>query len=133
MVLGKTIYQQRCMLCHKLGSIGLFDYGPDLTGYERDNKEYFISNILYPSTPIREWYTLLSLEMHDGSSNTGIHVSEDAQRITLKIGPGAEQTFLKKNIKNTNVLTNSPMPPGMLGGLTPKDIASLLEYIEQAL
>ena len=53
---GGALFAQRCLVCHKLFDKGGV-IGPDLTGYERGNLEFWMPAMIDPSLEIREGYT----------------------------------------------------------------------------
>ena len=53
--LGRTVFAKTCMKCHKLYGVG-FKIGPDLTGSNRSNLEYLLSNIVDPSAVMAKEY-----------------------------------------------------------------------------
>src|SRR5690606_10514419 len=52
---GKAHYTQRCAACHTLFEHG-GQLGPDLTGYDRSNLDFWLLAVLDPSIEIREGY-----------------------------------------------------------------------------
>ncbi len=68
---GQMLFQKTCSNCHKLHGQG-GDIGPDITGANRSNIEYLLSNILTPSAIIQDAYKMHIVLMEDGQVYSGI-------------------------------------------------------------
>src|SRR5690606_19624024 len=62
---GATLYGARCGACHTLFGRG-GTLGPDLTGYERQNVDFWIPAIVAPGLEIREGYEHFIATLEDG-------------------------------------------------------------------
>jgi putative heme-binding domain-containing protein len=62
------------------------EIGPDLTGYQRDQLQTLVRNIIAPSLEIREGYQTVVVRMEDGSVLTGFIENQNDEQITLKVG-----------------------------------------------
>lgn len=126
---GKAVYMKHCATCHSLKDVKKSDYGPNLTGYERGNARYFLSNILLPNSFIRAGYTQMAIEMKNGSSNVGIVINQNNVQLVLKTKPGVTKIIRKRDILNMRRLPISPMTSGILKTLKDQEISDLLEFI----
>ena len=58
--------------------------------------------------------------------------AETATSVTLRQAGGAEAMVLRSNIQSIQNQGQSAMPEGLEAGLTPQDMANLLEYVATA-
>jgi len=128
---GKKIYQERCISCHRLGGEG-YALGPDLVTVKNTGKEKMLVNILDPNREVRPEFVSYVIETKDDESSIGLVASETATAVTLRQAYGKEDVILRANIRKMQSQGQSLMPEGLEAGLTPKDLADLLEYIETA-
>jgi mono/diheme cytochrome c family protein len=61
---GKALFVQRCAACHVLFAEG-GTIGPNLTGYERGNPDFWLVGVLDPSLEIREGYGAYTAKLKD--------------------------------------------------------------------
>src|SRR4029077_10831214 len=80
--LGRAVYAKVCQQCHTLFEVGR-QVGPDLTGSNRANLDYVLSNVLDPSALIGKDYLAHVIATTDGRVLTGIIRAEDKDKITL--------------------------------------------------
>jgi len=128
---GKKIYQERCISCHRLGGEG-YALGPDLVTVKNTGKEKMLVNILDPNREVRPEFVSYVIETKDDESSIGLVVSESATAVTLRQAYGKEDVIRRGNIRKMQSQGQSLMPEGLEVGLTSKDLADLLEYIETA-
>ncbi|MCB0668518.1 MAG: c-type cytochrome [Saprospiraceae bacterium] len=125
---GEKIFQTTCGPCHRMYDKG-GDIGPELTGSNRTNLDYLLSNILEPNAEIQDDYRMIIVSMRDGRTFMGNSVGEDERQITLKIVGQEEVTLNKAEIQSTEVTPVSLMPAGLLSNLSEEEIADLLGYL----
>jgi len=126
--LGKQVYAKTCAACHKLyGSGGLI--GPDLTGSNRANLEYLLSNILTPSADIQDDYKLVVVTTRDGRTLSGNVASENDKQLTLRM-VGQETVVDKSEIQSREVIPVSMMPEGQLQTLSQRETLGLIRYLQ---
>ncbi|MGC1240756.1 MAG: PVC-type heme-binding CxxCH protein, partial [Chryseosolibacter sp.] len=81
---GKMLFQRTCGSCHTMfGEGGII--GPDLTGSNRTNINYILSNVLNPSEEIQDDYKMVVVTTRDGRTYSGNIVNENARQITLRV------------------------------------------------
>ncbi len=68
---GRALFNRTCAACHKLHGYG-GEVGPDITGANRTNLEYLLSNIVTPSAIIQDAYKMHIVLMEDGRILSGI-------------------------------------------------------------
>ena len=125
---GKQLFAASCATCHKLHGEGNA-IGPDLTGYERDNLDFWLLAIVDPSAGIREEYTNFELETTDGLLLTGFILERAAQTVTIQDGEQGRVTIPKSRIKSLRASAVSRMPEGLLDSLGSEDIRDLFAYL----
>ena len=80
---GRELFSQRCAACHVLFGKGR-QVGPELTGYERSNLDFWLPAILEPSLEIREGFGGYICKLTDGQLLTGILEKQDASGTLLR-------------------------------------------------
>ena len=93
-MLGLAVYGKTCQQCHILYGAGA-NIGPDLTGSNRADVDYLLSNIVDPSAVIAKEYRPTVVITTDGRVITGIVSAEDDKAITLRTA--TETIVLPKN------------------------------------
>ena len=128
---GRTLYQQLCVSCHKLGSEG-HALGPDLVTMKSMGREKIMVNILDPNREVAPQYYGYSIDTKDGESYSGLIASEDEQNVTLKAAFGATTAVSRSDIASMKSSGMSIMPEGLEAGLNPQKMADLIEFIVTA-
>jgi putative heme-binding domain-containing protein len=125
---GREVFVARCATCHQRDPAGQA-IGPDLSSAKTYGKQWILMAILEPNSEIRNDYMTQVVETAAGENLVGLLREENALTITLKQLNGREVVLPRDNIQYLQAQSWSLMPVGMETGLTPKDMASLLEYI----
>lgn len=125
--LGRAIYSKTCQQCHILFGTGA-KIGPELTGSNRANLEYVLSNIVDPSAVMAKEYQPTVVTTDDGRLLTGILKSEDEKSITLQTVDGQEVIPLNE-IEERKLGDKSMMPEDQLRPFSPHEIRSLIAYL----
>ncbi len=128
---GKTLYQQLCVSCHKLGSEG-HALGPDLVTMKSMGREKILVNILDPNREVAPQYYGYSIDAKDGENHSGLIANEDAQNVTLKAAFGATTAVPRSAIAAMKSTGMSIMPEGLEAGLDHQKMADLIEFIVTA-
>jgi len=129
-VKGRRIFDQRCASCHKLFGKG-GTIGPDLTGYERKNLDFWLSGIIVPSLEVREGYVNYLAKTKDGRILVGVIVEQNPQFVTLRDMANQSVTLARSGIESLLASPASPMPPGLLNGLTKSQLRDLFAYLSK--
>lgn len=125
---GKVVFQQTCGPCHKLyGEGGAI--GPDLTGSNRSNVDYLLSNVLNPSGEIQDDYKMTVITTRDGRTYAGNIVSETPRQVTMRIVGKESLIITKSNIQSRETTNASMMPTGLFSTLQDKDVLELVAYL----
>lgn len=124
---GRAIFAKTCMQCHTLFDAG-GKVGPDLTGSNRADATYALSNIVDPSAVIGKDYLVSILKTADKRVLSGIIKSDDGNVVTLQTEseviplPKSQITFQKEQ-------DISMMPEGLLAGLKNEEVRDLIAYL----
>jgi putative heme-binding domain-containing protein len=127
---GKEHFTQRCAACHILFGEG-GQIGPDLTGYERNNPDFWLVATLDPSVEIREGFGAYTAKLKDGQTLMGMLVQQDAGNVVLKDMAGTRHTARTGEIDKLEALPQSLMPEGLLGGLDDAALRDLFAYLQK--
>lgn len=131
---GRVLYRRTCWACHDLFGDGMA-IGPGLTGSNRANLDYILTNILDPSAEVGREYLMTSVSLNGGRVVSGMVVDENSSTITLQSGTTRE-TIRKSQILSDAAgqlsITRSSvslMPPGQLQGLSDSEVRDLIAYL----
>jgi putative heme-binding domain-containing protein len=127
---GKEIYQRTCSTCHMLHGEG-GKIGPDLTGSNRANMTYLMSNILNPSGDVQEDYKLVVITTQDGRTYSGNIIAENDRNITLRVVGQEPISINKSQIRTRDVSEKSMMPEGLLNNLNDEEVLDLIAYLKK--
>jgi putative heme-binding domain-containing protein len=125
---GRDIFIERCASCHRLGQEG-HAVGPDLVSVRNNGRSKMLMNVIDPSLELLPQYTAYEVETNDGESFLGILIDETTHSLTLRQAFGTETRLLRDDIESISSSRKSLMPDGLETGLSPQDVANLLEYI----
>ncbi len=128
---GKAQFKASCSRCHKLYAEG-GEIGPDLTGYQRDQLQTLVRNIIAPSLEIREGYQTVGVRLEDGTVLTGFLENQSNEQFTLKAVDGKSHVISKSEVEQMLQQSTSLMPEGMLNELSDQMIADLLAYLRSS-
>ncbi|MCA9140644.1 MAG: c-type cytochrome [Planctomycetales bacterium] len=126
---GRSVFQKTCGACHLMyGSGG--KVGPDLTGSNRANLDYFLLNSVDPSGDVPEGYRTHLVQTFDGRLITGVLAEEDNQRVVLKTVDQPRVVISKEDIEARKVSEKSMMPDGQLDQMSHRDLFDLVKYMQ---
>jgi putative membrane-bound dehydrogenase-like protein len=125
---GLRVFNERCAVCHRLGALGQ-TLGPDLATVKAGGKEKLLINILDPNREVNANYYGYLAETRNGDSISGILAAETAAGVTIRQAGGVETTLLRANLVSLQSQGKSLMPEGLEAGLSPQDLADLMEFI----
>ena len=128
---GHTIYQQRCVACHRAGGEGSA-VGPDLASVASGGKEKLLTSILDPNAEVAAAYVAYTVETKRGESFVGVLAGENPLSVMLKMASGETTRVGRENISSMRGTDKSLMPDGLEEGLSAQDMADLLEFVTQA-
>ena len=125
--LGRAVFARTCQQCHTLFGVG-GKVGPDLTGSNRADLDYVLSNVLDPSALIGRDYLAHTIATEDGRVLTGIIRGEDKDTITLVT---ANETIVlpKTEVAERRQSEQSMMPEDLWTPLSEHEVRSLVRYL----
>ncbi|MEQ9217969.1 MAG: DUF6807 family protein [Cyclobacteriaceae bacterium] len=125
---GKQVFMQTCGPCHKMYGEG-GTLGPDITGSNRQNLEYLLSNVLDPSGEIQDDYRMVVVTTRDGRTFSGNVAMENDRTIALSLVGKDTVSIAKSNIQSKDVTNVSMMPAGLWETLEDQQIIDLVGYL----
>ncbi|RYD61860.1 MAG: c-type cytochrome [Verrucomicrobiaceae bacterium] len=125
---GRATFETRCAVCHRFAGRGT-GVGPDLDASRLAGREKLLGNILEPSREITAGYPLGLLETRSGETVLGILTNETPAGITLRIAGGVDRVVRRSEIAKVERPARSLMPEGLEAGLSPQEMADLLEFL----
>ena len=124
---GRKLYMQSCGACHTLYGAG-GTIGPDLTGSGRQNLDYLLENILFPSAIVAPEFRQTTLTLKDGRSLSGVIRSRNNQAVVIQM-IGETATVSLPDIGQQETSPLSLMPEGLLDTLTERQALDLVSYL----
>ena len=125
--LGRSVFAKTCQQCHVLFGTG-GNVGPELTGSNRADLDYLLSNVFDPSALIGKDYLAHVVATKDGRVLTGIVRSEDKDAITL-VTANETLTIPKPEVEDRKPSDTSMMPDGLWAPLSDHEVRSLIAYL----
>ena len=124
---GRAIYKRTCGACHVLYGEG-GKIGPELTGSNRSDLDYFLLNVLAPSYDVPEGYRMVTITSKDGQVSVGNVIEENANKVVLNM-VGQQSVIAKSDVKTRVTSKISMMPEGLLLTLKDPEILDLIKYL----
>ncbi|MBL9213316.1 MAG: PmoA family protein [Opitutaceae bacterium] len=124
---GRGVFERTCAPCHTLYGTG-GNLGPDLTGSNRANLDYILTEIINPSEVMQDGYHLVTITTRDGRTLAGNLAAEDDQQVTLRM-VGQDTTVAKSEIQSREKSAVSLMPEGLLKTLSNDEVRDLIAYL----
>jgi putative heme-binding domain-containing protein len=125
---GKIQFMARCFACHKLfGEGGAI--GPELTGYDRANVDFWLDNLFTPSLEIREGFGAYTVKTKGGQLLTGLMDAQDANGIVIKDLAGNKTAIKQADIEKLEASPVSLMPEGLTAGMSDADLKDFFAYL----
>ncbi len=127
LVNGKALFAANCGKCHRLFGDGEL-VGPDLTGANRNDANYWLENILEPNSVIGKAYQTSAFVMSDGRVINGIIKSRNESAVTVQTA--TEQLVLAlENVEAEQESSVSLMPEGQLEPMSAEQVRDLFGYL----
>lgn len=124
---GRAVFVKTCQQCHTLFGTG-GKVGPDITGSNRANLDYLLSNVLDPSAVMAKEYQPVVIATDSGRVITGIVKEETSTTVAIQTAnelvsvPVAEIEARKQSEK-------SMMPDDLLRNLSDAEVRNLVAYL----
>jgi len=129
-MLGRAVFAKVCAQCHTMFDAG-GNIGPQLTGSNRADLDYLLSNIVDPSALVGKDYQMQVLLTGDGRLLTGIVKEEDDKSITL--ATANEVVIIPKSelekVGGREISEQSMMPEEIIKPLSERELRSLVAYM----
>lgn len=124
---GKTIFTKNCAKCHKLFGEGQ-NIGPDLTGAQRTNLNYWLENILDPSAVVADKFRMSIVALNDGRVLNGVILRETDRVIELQT-PNEKVELDRTTIEEVTPSALSLMPENQLAPMSDNEVRDLFGYL----
>lgn len=121
-----------CSRCHAVrGEGAALNLGPDLAGVgSRYPRAELIRSVLDPSNRIIDGYELTVVTTTAGRVEQGILKSQTREKLVLLTAEGQTIELRADQIEEQRKSKLSPMPAGLVDGMTLQDFADLIAYLE---
>ena len=128
---GEAMFTELCGVCHQMfGTGGLI--GPELTGSNRTELGYLLTNIIDPSGDIQDDYRTLMVTTRDGRTYSGTLAAESDRALTLRVVGQDEVIIAQSDIQSRDLFPLSMMPEGLLDGYEDAEVRNLVAYLMTA-
>lgn len=127
---GREVFTHVCAACHKLGSVGGGEIGPDLASLADRSAPYVVTHVLDPNRVVEGRYQLHTIEMTDGRTLAGMLAGEAGNSVTLAGLDGSTQTLMRSDIRTMTATDRSLMPEGLETALSAQDMTDLASFLE---
>jgi putative membrane-bound dehydrogenase-like protein len=125
--LGRALFAKTCQQCHTLFDVG-GKVGPELTGSNRADLDYLLSNVLDPSAVLAKEYTASVVETTRGRVLTGIVREEGTNALTVLTA--TESVIVpRKEVASIRPSDQSMMPEDLLKPLSDDQVRALVGYL----
>lgn len=124
---GRQLFSKHCGACHRLfGSGG--EIGPDLTGADRRNLDYLLTNVVDPSAVVTKDFLVTRFVLADGRVLSGIVAGENEATLTVQTAQN-RHSIAQEDIEVREPSQASLMPDGLLQLLEEQEIVDLVAYL----
>ena len=124
---GRMLFNRACVQCHKLYGEG-GEIGPDITGSNRNNLDYLLTNILDPNAEIPNDYRTTILRTKDNRVLEGVIRRSEGQSVTIAT-PAEVLTLDKADVATIELQNFSMMPEGLVLALKEDELRDLVAYL----
>jgi putative membrane-bound dehydrogenase-like protein len=127
-VRGHELFKKTCASCHTLFGEGN-KIGPELTGADRKNNEFLLSNIIDPSAVIRKEFFQYTAVLKDGRVLSGLIAESTPATVTLLDAKNQRTVIPQTDIEDLSRSPLSLMPERILDPLDAQEIRDLMSYL----
>jgi putative membrane-bound dehydrogenase-like protein len=117
-----------CFRCHRVQGRGR-DVGPDLSTIGRTDRRHILESILRPSNTVAPHYQVWQIETADGKVRTGMLVGTNLDEYTYLDAKGEFFKLNTRTIVESQPVSTSIMPDGLIDLLTDQELRDLLAYL----
>ena len=125
---GRRLFKKTCANCHTLFGDG-GKVGPDITGSNRGNIDYLLSNILDPSAVLGRDYRMTVIATKGGRLVQGLLKKETDSALTIRT-VNDTVVVAKKEIDIRKLDNKSIMPERQLEQMKPNEVRDLIAYLQ---
>ncbi|QEG43817.1 CotH protein [Roseimaritima ulvae] len=128
---GASLFRSHsCSACHT-SAAGQQPVGPHLADIgKRYRSAELIESILQPSQKIAQGYETQSFLLDSGQIVSGFVTSESGKQIVVRDSRGVSHRIARDQIEQRSRRPTSAMPEGLVGSLAPRELASLIAYLQ---
>jgi putative heme-binding domain-containing protein len=124
---GRSIFVSACANCHRLHGQG-GTIGPDLTGSNRGDLDYLLSNLIDPSAEVSRDFRMSVVRAKNGRTMTGIIIERSEARVVVQ-SDQERMTLSPDEVDSITESRLSIMPEGQLEALSIEQVRDLLAYL----
>lgn len=124
---GRNVFQKNCSSCHRLFGDGR-TIGPELTGSNRRNLHYLISNVVDPSAAVPADFRLATVVTENGRVITGAITQRSEAGLTIQTATESVRVAAE-DVDVVKVSKQSMMPDGLLDKLTNDQTRDLFAWM----
>jgi len=124
---GRAVFARTCVRCHELWGEG-GAIGPQLTGANRGDIEYLVTNSVDPSAVVPLEYQATIVSTEDGLILTGLLTEEDDEILVLTTETD-RHVIEQSEVAFRRLDEHSMMPDGQLETLTEEEAVDLFAYL----
>ncbi|MBC8114405.1 MAG: c-type cytochrome, partial [Candidatus Saccharimonas sp.] len=128
---GQKLYATtgKCNTCHVVNGEGK-EVGPNLSEIgAKLSRQAMFESIVFPSAGISHNYEAWTIVLNNGTTQTGLVVSEDGEKLSLKGNDALVRTILIKDIDERQKNSISLMPADLAKLLSQEEMADVVEYL----
>jgi len=119
----------KCNTCHVVNGEGK-EVGPNLSEIgAKLSRQALFESIVFPSAGISHNYEAWTIVLNNGTTQTGLLVSEEGEKLSLKGIDALVRTILIKDIDERRKNTISLMPADLAKLLSQEEMADVVEYL----
>jgi len=119
----------KCATCHVVNGEGK-EVGPNLSEIgAKLARQALFESIVFPSAGISHNYEGWTIALKNGTTASGIIISEDDAKLTLRGADALARSFEKSEIEERVKSTVSLMPADLAKLLSPEEMADVVEYL----
>ncbi|MFO1009739.1 MAG: PVC-type heme-binding CxxCH protein [Planctomycetota bacterium] len=124
---GREVFSRTCEQCHTLFGTG-GKVGPDLTGSNRADLAYLLSNVVDPNAVVPKDYLATNVFLKDERVVSGLLQKQTDTSITLATENDVV-VIARADVDELKLTTLSTMPEGLLDALPMDDVRDLVAYL----
>lgn len=124
---GRLLFTKTCASCHTLFGEG-GKVGPDITGSNRANLDYILSNVIDPSAVLAKDYRMSTIVLDDGRVVNGLIQKETDSALTVRT-INDTVVVAKDDIEIQKLSELSMMPENQLKEFKPNEVRDLIAYL----